>query len=302
MKAIICEKTGPPEVLQYQEVAKPIPKDNEVLVKVHAGTVTIGDVLMRDASFFIKFLMVILGYKMRKIPGTEFAGEIEAIGNDVKLLKKGDQVFGTTTGLIYGANAEYVCVPEKWKQGVIAKKPTNASYEEAAALPVGGMTALFLLRKANIQKGQTVLVYGASGSVGTYAVQLAKSFGATVTGVCSTSNLEMAKSIGADFVIDYTKEDFTKKGTTYDVIFNAYRKISKSQFNQVLKNNGIYVSIKSLTKERTIDMIFLKKLVENEKLKPVIDRKYPLEKVIEAHRYVEKGHKKGNVVITIIKV
>jgi NADPH:quinone reductase-like Zn-dependent oxidoreductase len=297
MKAIVYEKSGPPEVLKLKDVPKPTPKDNEILVKIHAGTVTRGDVLLRGAGLFINFMMLILGFKKKKIPGHELAGEIEAVGKDVKLFKKGDAVFGTTTGLVYGANAQYVCLPEEWKQGVVAKKPDNLTFDEAAAVPIGGMTALYLLKKVNIQKGQKVLVYGASGSVGSYAVQIAKSFGTEVTGVCSTKNLEMVKSIGTDSVIDYKKEDFTKGSTKYDIVFDAVGKSSGGK--RALNKNGKYVSIKSLTKEKTDNLLFLKELAEQGKIKPFIDRRYPLEHVMEAHRYVETGRKRGNVVVTV---
>ena len=253
--------------------------------------------MLRGAGLFINFMMLILGFKKKKIPGHELAGEVEAVGKDVKLFNKGDKVFGTTTGLVYGGNAQYVCLPEEWKQGVVAKKPDNITFEESAAVPIGGMTALFLLKKVDIQTEQKVLVYGASGSVGSYAVQLAKSFGTEVTGVSSTKNLELVRSIGADSVIDYTKEDFTKGSTKYDIIFDAVGKASGSK--KALNKNGKFVSIKSLTKEKTENLLFLKDLVEKGKIKPVIDKRYPLDQVAEAHRYVETGRKRGNVVITV---
>ena len=324
MKAIIWTKYGPPEVLQLQDVEKPAPKDNQLLIKIFATSVSSGDVRMRSFKTipplpWLPFRLTVGLFKPRKkIMGFALAGEVESIGKDVHLFKQGDQVFGSA-GFGGGTYAQYIRLPEK---AVLAAKPADMSYEEAAAISFGGLTALHFLRKGKIQTGQRVLIFGASGSLGTYAVQLARHFGAEVTGICSTTNLEMVRSLGADKVIDYTKEDFTQSGETYDIIFDT---VGKSPFSGCLNSlnkkgfylravhmtlspllHGLWVSLTSGKKviggvagEKTEDLVFLRDLIKAGELKPVIDRTYPLEEMAEAHRYVETGRKKGNVAITV---
>ncbi len=324
MKAIVWTKYGPPDVLQLKEVEKPAPRDNEVLIKVHAASVTTGDCEMRGlncALWLRLFLRIYAGLRKPTritILGSYLAGEIEVVGKDVKRFKVNDPVFGFV-GMGFGAYAEYVCMPEK---GAVTIKPSNMTYEEAATVPLGGLEALHFLRKGNVQRGQKVLINGAGGSIGTFGIQLAKHFGAEVTAVDSTGKLDMLRSIGADKVIDYTQEDFTKRGQTYDVIFDVIGKSPFSRSVRSLKKNGRYlitnpsgpiqfvrgkwtsrISSKKVifetTNPKTEDLIFLKELIEAGKIKTVIDRRYLLEQIVEAHRYIEKGQKKGNVVIAL---
>ncbi|MGL5833451.1 MAG: NAD(P)-dependent alcohol dehydrogenase [Waterburya sp.] len=320
MKAIVCTDYGSPDVMQLREVEKPAPKDNEVLIKIHATTVTSADIRIRKADPFpIRFFYGFRRPKSNTILGSELAGDIEAVGQNVKQFKVSDPVFASA-GVSLGANAEYICLPET---EAIAIKPSNMTYEEAAAIPFGATTSLFFLRdQGKIQSGQEVLIYGASGAVGIAAVQLAKFFGAHVTGVCSTAKLELVRSLGADQVIDYTQEDFTQSSKTYDIIFDTSGKSPFSGCLSSLKHNGLYLRaihftplpilrglwttmtsskkvIGGVAIERKEDLIFLKESIELGRMKSVIDRRYPLEQTAEAHRYIEQGHKKGNVVITV---
>lgn len=330
MKAIVYTKYGAPDVLRLEEVEKPAPRDNEVLIRVHATSVNYGDLVARNFKaisprkfnmplLFWLFAKIFFGFRKPKITilGSEFAGKIESVGKDVKSFKQGDRVFGYL-GQSMGAYAEYLCMPE---DGVLAIKPANMTYEEAAVIPYGAIMALNLLKKVNLRPGQKVLINGASGGIGSAAVQLAKCFGAEVTGVCGTPGLEFVKALGADKVIDYTKEDFTRSGETYDLIFDILGKSSFSRCKSSLTQNGRYLlaSFKmkqlfqmlwtsmtgskkvtcALASEITEDLISVKELIEAGKIKSIIDRRYPLEQITEAHRYVEKGHKKGNVIITV---
>ncbi len=306
MKAALYEKYGPPEVLSLKEIEKPAPKDNEVLIKIYATTVAAGDIRMRGyivpAKFWLpmRFALGLMGPK-NKVLGMEVSGVVESVGKSVEKFRVGDEVLAATG--FGGGYAEYICLPATDSVGrvviQVAKKPANLTFEEAAAVPIGAMTALAFLRKAKVKNGSKVLVYGASGSVGTYTVQLAKYYGAEVTAVCGASNLELVKSLGADTVIDYAKEDFAKNGQKYDLVFDAVGKISRSKAKGSLTENGVFFSTWGSGSMEPNDLSTLSGLIEAGKLKAVIDKTYPLEQIVEAHRYVEAGHKKGNVVITL---
>jgi NADPH:quinone reductase-like Zn-dependent oxidoreductase len=322
MKAAVYERYGPPDVIELKDVAKPTPKDNEVLIKTHATTVTSGDWRARSLHMPAGFgLMGRLFFGVSKprqpILGTELAGEIESVGKDVRKFKVGDKVFAFS-GASMGCHAEYKCMPE---DGAVALKPANLTYDEAGAISFGGTTALAFFRRANLQSGERVLVNGASGGVGTAAVQLATHSGAHVTGVCSTSNVELVRSLGATHVIDYTKEDFTKNGETYDVIVDTVGTAPFSRSKHSLKRGGrlllvlgglpdmLQIPWVSMTSRKKViagpaavraeDLRFLAELAEAGAFKPVVDRRYPFEQIAEAHRYVDTGRKKGNVVITL---
>lgn len=325
MKAIVWTDYGSPDVLQLQEVEKPVPGDDQVLVRVYATSVSTGDCELRSLKLPVYFSLPLRMYAGLQKPqrmtilGQEFAGVIEAAGKNVKLFSIGDPVFGTP-GFSLGAYAEYLCVPENPVDAALAKKPENLTFDEAGAVPFGGLEALHFLRKAELKRGEEVLIIGAGGSIGTMGVQLAKVQGATVTAVDSTGKLEMLRSIGADQVIDYTQEDYTKQAERYDVIFDVVGKSSYSACLRSLKQKGRYLLANpglverargrwtSLGNKKVImgsggqnsaDLVYLKELIEAGKIKVVIDRRYPLEQAAEAHRYVETGEKKGNVILTI---
>jgi NADPH:quinone reductase-like Zn-dependent oxidoreductase len=326
MKAILHTAYGPPDELQLTEIETPVPKDNEVLIRIHATTVTTSDCNMRNLTFVPKLFVLPMRMQFglltpsNNILGFDLAGQVEAAGKSVTRFQEGDQVFGTTEPA-FGAHAEYICLPE---DAVLTTKPANMTFEEAATIPVIANTALHFIRDlGNVQAEQSVLIIGASGGIGTFSVQLAKYYGAEVTGVCSTTNVELVRSLGADMVIDYTQQDFTKSGETYDVVFDAAGKSSFTRCKSSLKENGVYlvtlpqatvlfqtlwtskVGTKRVKMEgapaRLDNLVFLKELIEAGELGTVIDRRYPLEQIAEAFRYVEKGHKKGNVVITVVQ-
>lgn len=298
MKAVVYEKYGPPEVLEMRDIEKPVPKENEVLVKIYATTVTAGDWRLRKADPFLARIFNGL-FKPRRIKvlGFELAGVVEDVGAKVHSFKKGDEVFASC-GFRFGGYAEYTCLPVN---DDLAIKPSNMTFEEAAAVPIGGLTALRLLNESRMKAGDKVLIYGASGSVGTFAIQIARASGAEVTAVCSTANLDLVSQLGAGRAIDYTREDFTKTEMRFDVILDAVGKTSKSACRHLLKPGGKYVSVSGTPKKGSQDLLSLKDLIESGKLKTVIDRRYTLDQIREAHRYVESFRKKGNVVVNVIQ-
>jgi NADPH:quinone reductase-like Zn-dependent oxidoreductase len=298
MKAVVYEVYGPPEVLELKEIEKPVPKDNEILVRIYSTTVTAGDWRMRSARpFLVRFLNGLFKPTKIKTLGFELAGVVEEVGKNVTSFKQGDEVFADC-GFKFGAYAEYKCIPD---DDSIVLKPTNMSFDEAAAVPVGGLTAYRLLKNAEVQSGQDVLVYGASGSVGTFAVQLAKHFGATVTAVCSGANAALVKSLGAETVIDYKTEDFTKRKVSFDIIVDAVGMISKPGCKNLLKSGGKFVTVKGgIPKKGVNDLLALKTIIEAGGMKSVIDRTYTLTQIREAHAYVQQFRKKGNVVVKVV--
>lgn len=304
MKAVVYKKYGAPDVLQLTELENPIPKSNEILVKVRATSVTAGDIRLRSSNFppllWLPARLIFGLIKPKKqILGHEFSGTIVKLGDKVTRFAVGDEVFGTTSMLKTGAYAEFIAVPEFWKQGALGLKPANVNFKQAAVLPIGAMTALYLLKKAKTYKGKRVLIYGASGSVGSYAIQIAKHYGAEVTGVCSTRNIQMVKSLGADSVIDYLTTDISKTEVYYDIIFDAVGKLSKTIAKSLLSNNGHIVSTKMITKESLELLDEIKSMAELEAIHPFIDKTYSLEEIRKAHAYVDTGRKRGNIVITI---
>jgi len=304
MKAAVYHKYGPPEVLQIEEVPKPEPKDNEILVEVYAATVTAGDVRLRASDFPALFWLparMIFGLfrPKKKILGHEFSGTVKKVGKKVKRFNLEDQVFGSTTMLKAGSYAQYVCIPEKWKHGVVHHKPTKLDFSQSAALPIGGMTALFLLEKARIETGQKILIYGASGSVGSYAIQVGKNYGTEVTAVCSGANTEMVQSLGADQTYDYKTQSLKQIPERFDIVFDAVGKIKKSVAKGLMKKNGTFVSVEMITQEKFAHLKQLWEWAEEGSLRPYIDKTYALDQIVEAHRYVDTGRKKGNVVIEI---
>ena len=304
MKAAVYRKYGPPSVIHIEQLEKPRLEDNEVRIKVVASSVTAADVRVRSSDFPAYFWLparLIFGlFKPKKtILGHEFSGVVESVGKHVTRFKEGDTVFGTTTLLTTGGYAEYLCVPESWNHGVISKAPKALPLSHVAALPIGAMTALFLLKKADIQSGDSIIIYGASGSVGTYAIQIAKAFGASVTGVCSSRNIELVKSIGANLVIDYTVEDYSLSTKKYDICLDAVGKTSKSRAKKILKKDARYISVNMFTKELQQNLEQVAQMVDSGSLKPIIDKTYSLDEVVEAHEYVDMGRKKGNVLIRI---
>jgi NADPH:quinone reductase-like Zn-dependent oxidoreductase len=305
MEAVVCHKYGAPEVLHIKEIEKPIPKENELLIKVFATSAHIGDTKIRRADpFLVRLVFGLFKPKKNLVLGLEISGEVESIGKNVKSFKKGDKVFALT-GFGCGGYAEYICLPEKAngnleKKGLVVLKPENLSNEEAATVPAGGITALKNLQKANVKKGQKILINGASGSLGTYAIQFAKYHGLEVTAVCSGKNFDLVKSIGADKAIDYTQEDFTKRDEKYDIVYDAVMKSKYSYCKKILTENGVFLNNSRLSKIEEKDLLFLKDLIEKNRLKPIIDKTYPIDDIVEAHKYVEAGHKKGNVAILVI--